>query len=292
MVTAVKVSTKRRPMTNVLRQDVRFLDTSKNRLLLVGFISVYSLLFITIYDPFDLDEWGKSYYHQFVLIGAAIILFSQFVLRPLIKLHHLKIYSLILWSVLEVVLITVSIFVIYNPLYMPFEENVYEFYNTFKQVGLIIGVPYILFFWYMQLMQKLAYYKKEQQNPARPMIDKANELLTITGENDKVVLAIKYHQLVYVKSAGNYLEIFYLKGEKLTMELVRASLKELQGKLQDASLVRTHRSYIVNVQHITACKKTRKGFALSVQSATEDNIPVSLGYKANFEKALSLKATH
>jgi DNA-binding LytR/AlgR family response regulator len=123
-------------------------------------------------------------------------------------------------------------------------------------------------------------------------VDKGNELLVINGENNKVILAIKYPKLVYIKSAGNYLEMFYLKGEKLTKELVRMSFKELEGKINDPNVIRIHRSYMINTIHISSFKKTKKGYALHMQNCTEEVIPVSSGYKEAFEHILDQRMSH
>src|SRR5690606_17972154 len=108
-----------------------------------------------------------------------------------------------------------------------------------------------------------------QYNTVEAGTGKGNELLIIDGENHKVILAIKYPQLVYIKSARNYLELFYLKGEVLTKELVRMSFKELEEKINDPNVIRIHRSYMVNTSHISSLKKTKKGYALHMQNISE-----------------------
>ncbi|GAA3562960.1 hypothetical protein GCM10022395_11960 [Snuella lapsa] len=119
-----------------------------------------------------------------------------------------------------------------------------------------------------------------------------NKLITITEESGKVSLAIKPNQLVYVKSAGNYLELFYLKGDKLAKELIRGSVKNFEAKIADNTIIRTHRSYLVNLQHLSSFKKTRKGYALTIQHVPNEIIPISPSYKLGFEDALKNRGTH
>lgn len=275
-----------KPVLKLLKQDIPYLDSSKGKLFLIGFICLYSLIFIIIYDPYNLP-WGKSYYLEFILLGLSVFLTSQFILRPLLGIKRFKIYSLLLWGLMEMLLIALLFEFTYSPPFPTFQQSVTEYFITLKQIGFVVIVPYTLFLWYTQIQQKLSSYKEVQYNKVETNAGKGNELLIINGENNKVILAIKYPQLRYIKSAGNYLELFYLKGEILTKELVRMSFKELEEKIQDPNVIRIHRSYMINTAHISSLKKTKKGYALHIQNISDEIIPVSYGYKESFEEALN-----
>ncbi len=49
-------------ISKLLNQDIPYLDSSKNKLIVIGFICLYSFIFIKIYDPYDINVWGKIYY--------------------------------------------------------------------------------------------------------------------------------------------------------------------------------------------------------------------------------------
>lgn len=276
---------------NILKQDAPYLDSFRNKLLLVGFLALFTLIFLTVYNPFNMNEWGGSIL-GYVGIGAMVALLSQFVVRSILKIKKFKLYELMLWGIGEILLMTFFIYLIYGPEFPTFNKKLDEYLLTLKFVCLIIAGPYILFVWFMAFRQKLSSYKEVADNKLALDSEKGTELLTITGENNRVILAINYDQLLYVKSSGNYLDIYYLKGETTSKELVRASLKELEAKITDSSIVRIHRSYMVNKHRISSFKKIKKGYKLVVQHAPEEILPVSLGYKAKFEEALELKLSH
>lgn len=280
-----------KPITKLLKQEIPYLDPPGNKLYLIGFICLYSFIFINIYDPYNLT-WGKGHYLEFILLGLSVFLFSQFILRPLLGIKRFKIYSLLLWGLMEMMLIALLFEFTYSPPLATLQEKIIEYFITLKQIGFIIIVPYTLFLWYTQIHQKLSSYREAQYNTVEAGTGKGNELLIIDGENHKVILAIKYPQLVYIKSARNYLELFYLKGEVLTKELVRMSFKELEEKINDPNVIRIHRSYMVNTSHISSLKKTKKGYALHMQNISEEIIPVSSGYKDTFENSLNKKMPH
>src|SRR5690606_4822655 len=95
-----------KPIINLLKQDIPYLDSPRNRLFLIGFICLYSFIFINIYDPYNLT-WGKGHYLEFILLGLSVFLVCQFILRPLLGIKRFKIYSLLLWGLMEMMLIAV-----------------------------------------------------------------------------------------------------------------------------------------------------------------------------------------
>lgn len=280
----------RKRIEAILKQDIPFLDSTRNKLLLIGFICLYSFIFIKLYAPYEISEWGENYYWEFILIGFIVLIFSQFVLRTIIGPKRFKIYSLLPWGLMEMLLMALIFELTYSPPIPTLQEKIWEFLITFRQIGLVVVVPYTLFLWYAQIKQKLSSFKEEIQFNIESSGKEGNSnLLILNGENNKVLLAIKYNQLLYIKSAGNYVELFYLKGEKFNKELIRMSFKELDGIIKDSKVIRIHRSYMVNTAHINSVKKTKKGYTLSIQYTPEEKIPVSFGYKASFEKVLQLK---
>ncbi|MCK0147079.1 DNA-binding protein [Arenibacter sp. F26102] len=276
----------------ILKQDLPFLNSARNKLLLIGFISLYSFIFINIYAPYNINKWGENYYWEFVLIGFSVLIFSQFVLRTIFGPIRFKIYSLLLWGLMEIGLIALIFEIAYSPPMRALQEQISEFILSFWQIGLVVAVPYTMFLWYAKIKQKSPFVQEVQHHNLGSNTSGNKDLLVINGENNKLIIAIKYFQLLYIKSAGNYLELFYIQGEQTVRELVRLSFKELEGMINDPNLIRIHRSYMVNTAHISSFKKTKKGYALRVQYIDNETIPVSSGYKADFEKAIHSTISH
>lgn len=213
-----------------LKQDFTLLDSRINKLILIGSIGLYSFFFLSAYTPFNINQWANYFYWEYNLLGVVVISISQFVLRPILGLKTFRYYSLILWGLFEIFLMGSVLHFFYAVPFDTISDKIYDYFHTIWIVGLVAGVPYVLVIFYLLFREKISHFKDIEKNTFGVDTAKSNKLLTITGENDKVVIAIKYHQLLYVKSAGNYLELYYLKGEKLAKELVRARLKELEKK--------------------------------------------------------------
>jgi hypothetical protein len=280
----------RKRIAAILKQEIPYLDSTGSKLLLIGFICLYSFIFINIYAPYNINKWGENYYWEFILIGFSVLIFTQFVLRTIFGPKRFKIYSLLPWGLMEMGLMAIIFEIAYSPPIRTLQEQVSEFLLTFWQISFVVVVPYTLFLWYAQIKQKMSSFREEIQYSIKNAGTEGNSgLLILNGENNKVVLAIKYNQLLYIKSAGNYLELFYYTGEKINKELIRMSFKELDEMITDPKVIRVHRSYMVNTVYVNSAKKTKKGYALNIQYFPEEKIPVSYGYKTEFEKVLQLK---
>jgi len=273
---------------NILKQKAPYLNSTRNRLLHIGFLAAFTLIFLTVYSPFNMNEWGGNI-PSYILIGTSALFFSQFLLRNLLGLKSLRLYQMIFLAGMELILITLLLYFIYGIEYITIEQKVGEFVVTLKFVCLILVGPYLLSVWYLAGSQKTVYSTESTQSN---YITKNPALLSIRSDTNKVILAIQYDQLLYLKSSGNYVDIYYLKGDKPTKELVRISLKELESNIKDSNILRIHRSYLVNKRKIASFKKTRKGYEVMVHHISDESLPVSSGYKNSFEEALALKLTH
>ena len=107
------------------------------------------------------------------------------------------------------------------------------------------------------------------------------DMLVFVSENGKNRLSIKPECLYYLKSADNYLEVYYVLNDEVKKHLLRASLKQIEEGFTDhPHLVRCHRSYIVNPKNIKSIVQTSKGISLNMDHF---HVPVSKKYEAGFQ---------
>ncbi len=78
-----------------------------------------------------------------------------------------------------------------------------------------------------------------------------NEVLNdcIFIKKDYLLVKIKFSDLLWIKSDGNYLELFCNGGKK---HLIRSTLKDFLNKLPGSVFLQIHKSYVVNINHIEA----------------------------------------
>ena len=116
---------------------------------------------------------------------------------------------------------------------------------------------------------------------------KASEALdlVLTGKNcgeaeRAPMCGIPYH------AADNYISIWYLKNGQLKKQLVRTTLKETSNQLADTSVVRTHRSFMINIDKIKVLRREKENLFIELDHPGLKDIPVSKTYGEELLKRL------
>ena len=90
---------------------------------------------------------------------------------------------------------------------------------------------------------------------------------------DRKTHLVKVANIVYLESAGEYVRLHLVDGTKL-VTLFR--LKNMESELQSSQFMRVHRSYIINLAHISGYTKGR------VFLSNDDYVPIGESYKEQF----------
>ena len=90
---------------------------------------------------------------------------------------------------------------------------------------------------------------------------------------DRKTHLVKMANIVYLESAGEYVRLHLVDGTKL-VTLFR--LKNMESELQSSQFMRVHRSYIINLNHISGYTKGR------VFLSNDDYVPIGDNYKEQF----------
>lgn len=106
----------------------------------------------------------------------------------------------------------------------------------------------------------------------------ANKYIEITSENDSDNFRIQVSEIVYTKSADNYVEIGYHDEGLVKKKMVRNTLRNIELQLSEFNnFIRTHRTSLVNIQFIDKLNKNFNTFWLSLDK-TKETVPVSRQY--------------
>lgn len=110
--------------------------------------------------------------------------------------------------------------------------------------------------------------------------------VTIADENQRLALTVNLKCLLFLKSEDNYVSVFSLRNRELREDVIRTNLKKLERELPTPPLLRTHRSYMVNIDQLAAVNRKHKGYEVWLEGFPEGPIPVSAGYKEHFERIM------
>lgn len=107
-----------------------------------------------------------------------------------------------------------------------------------------------------------------------PHVGGADAKISLMAENQKIALRLDPAQLLFVRSEGNYVEVFYLHRQEIRKELVRAKLSALAEQVPVRHFFRCHKSFLVNLRHVLKVEGNARNLELVLDHYAE-KIPVS-----------------
>ncbi|MDW3652431.1 MAG: LytTR family DNA-binding domain-containing protein [Bacteroidia bacterium] len=279
-------------MQNFLKRPFAYLDPMPHRILLALFCSVFAAIFLNIFEPFDLDSWTilKNYKSRFPILlfsltGFLFLGFTQIVLRKLFKIHSFNIGGFSLWFAGELILLSILNHNLFGDAREDFGEMMYEFSLTFKYTSLVLLIPYFISLLYFS-SKSIEIPSEEKEKISSPDKETGINQVHFQAENEREVLSIKLDHLLFLKSESNYVAIFYLYNGQLKKRLIRNSLKKLEQELKPPTLIRVHRSYMLNILNAVSVTRNPKSYQVFLEKAEEYPIPVSPTYMENFDERL------
>ncbi|MBL4643257.1 MAG: LytTR family transcriptional regulator [Flavobacteriaceae bacterium] len=161
----------------------------------------------------------------------------------------------------------------------------------FIYYALAVGTfPLVLFY----IIDEKISRKKRQKIVAKIKEEKSfiskptpkNTTLVLSSKNKKEKLTIHLNELVYITSEGNYTCIYTKENDKLKESILRNTLTNISKDLElYSSLIRCHKSYIINTNHIIDIQGNARGYILKSSDIPFD-IPVSRSFPKSLLKNL------
>ena len=276
---------------------VPILETFWEKWIFVILSGVFCIFFINVFVPFNINLWwpvSEPWLRLLILsgyaiIGALVLLVSQFLLRPWFGPRRYHLWSFLLWTLFELVLISVVISLVYEVFIqnsiLYFSDFVRDVLLTIRHVGLVMCMLYGIAIPLMISRKQVAKVTALQKNLLQQEQD--TKLLTINDENGKPVFSLPADHLIYFRSEDNYVAIIYRTGDKAKKALVRSTLKRLESQLSSDSIIRTHRSFMVNVNNIEEVKRVSRGLMIKMKHVDE-GIPVSANYRKLLQEKIGI----
>lgn len=259
-----------------------------NVIRLVLFTAIFALLFINIFQPFGSRSWYPNisdfkyffFSSLIILIGMLVVLISRLIMLTFVKKHTITYIQYGVWVLAEI--ISMSMFYALFTKFIPRESASRDFVEIFQKstlhAALVLLLPYSILWLYFSLREKNSILLKLKEEDKTAEMPKRN-LISFQDEKGEFKISIVRENLLYVDSADNYATIHYLNKSKLSHYLIRNSLKWMEENLtKESTLVRCHRSYIVNLDKVKVLRKTKDGIFLELDALNTPDIPVSKTY--------------
>lgn len=249
-----------------------------------------------LFQPFGLSAY-KSNYKALVLLGYAGITFGILVINLFVVTHVFRRWFST-WTVgKQIIWLWWIIFTIgtgnhlYSSMIFPMFAGIKGFI-TFQLLTFIIGVfPVVavtLISYNIKLKQNLKTAAQVNDllidKPSRPQVD---ELVVLIADNGKDKLEVELSNLIYIESTGNYVQVTYYLEQKVTKLLLRGTIKRMEEETkQHSSLVKCHRAFIVNIDHVESVMGNSQELRLVLKNV-EGEIPVSRNNAQKIKNSLS-----
>ena len=273
------------PDTTSLRENIFFI---------VG-VGVFVTFYLFLIKPFGLDTYPK---HPFkicvgfglvtIIAGITYDLFELYVLRHIKDAPSWTLWKWILNMMFLILFISVCNYLFMTYL-MGWQSFVWEHFLAMVYNTLAIGVFPIVF---SGLMLQMNAYKRNQKQAkniqsALPPIAKKEQLITLTSQNKSQTLQLPIAHLFYLEAQQNYVAICYLQEGAIAKTMFRNTIKQMESQLENTSLFRCHRSFLVNIQLIEKVAGNAQGLRLSLVDLPDMEIPVSRKYISTLKALIS-----
>lgn len=112
-----------------------------------------------------------------------------------------------------------------------------------------------------------------------------DQLIWFKNEVDKPICQLNPQSIQFIKSDGNYYEIYYRsENDAIKKCLIRNKLSAVEKELDGFSFVRVHRSYVVNTNQIDRVVGNARDLQLHMK-ISEEVVPVSRSKASEFLQA-------
>lgn len=252
-------------------------------------VSVFISVFMFVFQPFGLSG-VRGDLRTYVEIGYgtitfAVLMFNLVVFSKWVRIAKWTVLKQIIWQMWILFSIGFGNF-LYSSFFLSFSNN-YKAFLYFQFYTLVVGVIPVVVITILQqnlLLAQNLRLANEFSNELNLKQGKLllEELICLTSENGKDKIQLNLSDLIYIGSTGNYVQIFYMKDDKLQNILLRNTLKQIEDQLIDSeSILKCHRAFLVNKDRIIQVNGNSQGLRLVLKDAN-DEIPVS----RNFAKSM------
>jgi hypothetical protein len=272
--------------SNIKSTRIKDYYTDKwNMIKSVLFTAIFSLAFVNLYRPFESARWvdvtevGYFLYScLFVFVGICVIAISRILMYIFVQRISISYFEYIIWLIMEVIILSgfYTLYVIWiSPTLEFFKYD--DIITVFKEVNintfLVVFIPYLVSWLYIN---NISLRKRVLELESMGLSQVG--VINFTDEKGESKLSLSANSLIFIESADNYVEINYVNQNKLNKFLLRNSMKRMEDLLIGTNVCRCHRSFIVNMEHVTAMRRNAEELEIEFKIPDIKKIPISKTY--------------
>jgi hypothetical protein len=248
--------------------------------------AIFALVFINIYTPFNSRDWYPAisdfkffvFSSLIILTGVLVVAIIRIILYYYGKKHSITMGRYAICIVCEVFFMSLF-YTTYSLVLKPNRDYLEVFKESTVNTALVLLLPYTLIHLYL--------IYKENKQQLRDIENQKNQPVETTNlqktflfydEKNELRLSVNRNNLLYIESADNYVQIWYLNKGSLARFMLRNSMKTMEEQLADTNVLRCHRSYMVNFEQINVIRRQKDGMYVEFGIKDVPDIPISKKY--------------
>jgi hypothetical protein len=255
-------------MLNIFNKPYPFNDDLKYNIKIIFFTSIVVFVFLFLFQPFNISllPTKPKYY---LIVGLAIVTFLSLsfhlLLMPaffpkLFKSSKWNIKKEILWDVWVLFTILGGYFLLNTAL------GTLKFgFDLVVELVLVAVVP-ITFIIVVNHNKMLRSHLKVADELSKKLKEHKliqEKIIYFNSDYQKDSLAVKVNLLLLIRSANNYIEVFWKEGETIKNQMVRCSLLYAEELLKEYKFIfKCHRSFLVNINYVDRIEGNSQGYKL------------------------------
>ena len=296
LLTFNSVKTQKKNMNFLSPHIPRYLLTKRSLTIMVTSAAAFAFLFIIIYKPFNVEHWAEVSRFVFVacvlgivLLGMSIAAISRIIMCYYAKKHTISYLQYIAWVFVELVLMSVA-FTICSTLTGVQLDIAEAFEKSLLNTSLILLIPYIITITAFTLQDRNERLRQIEDDYDKAMQQRADikGLISFYDERGELQLSVTKDNLLYIESADNYINVWYMKGNLPKKLMLRNTLKRTAELLSETNVMRCHRGFMVNMEQVKVLRREKESFYLELGIEGVKDIPVSKTYGEAVMKWLSM----
>jgi hypothetical protein len=270
--------------TDMFNQKIpSYIYNKQNIVYLILSTAIFALVFINLYKPFSSKIWypGVSEFKFFVfssliiLTGVLVVVISRIIMYYVGKKKEITVGNYAIWIILEIFFMSLF-YTVYTIYLNPDREYLSVFKESAINTTLVLLLPYLLI--HLYLIYRENKRQLEMLGEVRSDSVASQKIYSFYDEKNELRLSVNRNNLLYIESADNYVNVWYLNKGRLTRFMLRNSMKAIEDRLAETNVFRCHRSYIVNFEQINVIRRQKDGIYVEFGMKDVPDIPISKKY--------------
>jgi hypothetical protein len=246
------------------------------------FFGVFVFLFLFLFKPFGLDGTGPDLLR--ITLGYGVVCFlvmiflNVFVMRLFpnyFEEDHWTLGRDLFWSMVNVMLIGFCNLLFSS--WMGIGGMNWGTIVTLQAYTFLVGIfPVSVSLLWKESRLRNKHHRASEALPVRVTIMNENiATIHVASENQGESFEVKKNDLIYLQSAENYVEVYFLENGIIQKRIIRNTLKQLAKDWEgELALFRCHKSYLINLVHVRSVTGNAQGLKAQLEFV-DITIPIS-----------------